>query len=142
MSKKKIAAITVSAIALGFSAQADTGQNTASTTIQLRAFVPVLCNVNLSQSVGTADNDGIVDMGVAREFCNAPRGYRVLIRHAENLEGAALISDGLRIPLSPGGETVLTDSQHPDLRAVSLAIDLGQTPDRFRSIGMRIEAKG
>lgn len=128
--------------ALSFPAQADTGiGSSASTTIRLHAVVPVLCRVQLDAAPGLPDEAGIVQLGHADEFCNAPRGYRVVVQHSQDLEGAALISGGVRIPLSPSGETVLTDSFHPDLRRVELAADLGDNPEEFRSLGVRIEAK-
>lgn len=136
-----LAAATV-VMATGVSAQADTGQRTASTTFHISAFVPVLCRVQLAPVSSEPDADAVVSLGVAQEFCNAPRGYRVLVQHAADLQGAAVISGGVRIPLSPSGETVLTDSTHPDLRSVALALDLGDDPSQFRSLGVRIEAKG
>ena len=115
--------------ALSFPVQADTGAgDSASTVIRLHA-------------PGQPDENGIVDLGFADEFCNAPRGYRVVVQHSPDLEGAALISGGVRIPLSPTGETVMTDSYHPDLRRIALAADLGQQPEKFRSLSVRIEAK-
>ena len=48
----------------------------------------------------------------------------------------------MRIPLSPTGETVLSESSHADIRLVQLAVDLGEDPDKFRHIGVRIEAHG
>ena len=143
MSKTKIMAVAAALAMTGFAAQADTAglQSTASTTIQLRAFVPVICRVQFSADVGQADENGLVSLGTAKEFCNAPRGYRVLVQHAANLEGAALISDGVRIPLSASGETVLTDAHHADLRSVTLALDPGNEPSQFNSLGVRIEAK-
>ena len=129
--------------AVSLPVQADTGfGRKVGTTITLRPVVPVLCRVELNAQPGMPDEEGVVQLGYANEFCNAPRGYRVVVQHAPNLEGAALISGGLRIPLSETGETVLTDSAHPDLRRVSLAADLGDSPERFRSLGVRIEAKG
>lgn len=128
--------------ALSFPVQADTGiGSSASTTIRIQGYVPVLCRVQLDAAPGLPDEEGIVQLGHADEFCNAPRGYRVVVQHSQDLEGAALISGGVRIPLSPSGETVLTDSFHPDLRRVSLAADLGEHPEQFRSLGVRIEAK-
>ena len=91
---------------------------------------------------GVANDAGIVDFGVAEEFCNAPRGYRVLVSHSPNLEGAAVIAGGVRIPLSPTGETVLTDSSHANFRQVALAVDLGEDPSKFNRLGVRIEARG
>lgn len=128
--------------ALSFPAQADTRiGDRASTVIRLHGVVPVICRVQLDAQVGSPDEDGVVQLGFANEFCNAPRGYRVVVQHAQDLEGAALFSGGVRIPLSPTGETVLTDSAHPDLRRINLAADLGDNPTRFRSLGVRIEAK-
>lgn len=142
MNITKIILVTSAFTLAGFSVNADTGRSNVSTTVRLQGYVPVLCRVQLAQSVGTADAEGVVSLGTAQEFCNAPRGYRVLVQHAPDLEGAAVISQGVRIPLSPSGETILTDVTHPDLRSVSLAVDLGDKPEKFRSIGMRIEAKG
>ena len=128
--------------ALSFPVQADTGAgDSASTVIRLHGVVPVLCRVQLDVAPGQPDENGIVDLGFADEFCNAPRGYRVVVQHSPDLEGAALISGGVRIPLSPTGETVMTDSYHPDLRRIALAADLGQQPEKFRSLSVRIEAK-
>lgn len=128
--------------ALSLPAQASTGiGDSVSTVIRLHAVVPVLCRVQLNAEPGQPDEDGVVQLGFADEFCNAPRGYRVVVQHAQDLEGAALISGGVRIPLSPTGETVLTDSFHPDLRRVALAADLGDHPEDFRSLGVRIEAR-
>ncbi len=128
--------------ALSFPVQANTGiGDRVSTVIRLQATVPVLCRVELDASPGQPNEDGVVDLGYADEFCNAPRGYRVVVQHSQDLEGAALISEGVRIPLSPTGETVLTDSFRPDLRRISLAADLGEQPENFRSLGIRIEAK-
>lgn len=140
--QNRIAAAAAILTLAGASAQADTGSARASTTIRLRAFVPVICHVELPAGPSMPDADGIAHLGMAQEFCNAPQGYRVVVNHPLDLEGAALISDGRRIPLSPTGQTVLTDSYHPDIRRVAVAVDLGDEPARFTSLGLRIEAKG
>jgi len=141
MSMKYLAATVAILAASGLSAQADTGVSKSSTVFRISGYVPVLCRVELATSMSVPDEDGIARLGVAREFCNAARGYRVLVNHPAGLEGAAVISEGVRIPLSPTGETVLTDSSHADIRQVELAVDLGDDPDKFRSIGVRIEAR-
>ena len=128
--------------ALSFPAQADTGiGSSASTTIRLHAVVPVLCRVQLDAAPGLPVAAGLFQLCHPDVLSPAPRGYRVVVQHSQDLEGAALISGGVRIPLSPSGETVLTDSFHPDLRRVELAADLGDNPEEFRSLGVRIEAK-
>ena len=142
MSLKYLAATAVILAASGLSAQADTGSRNASTVFRISGYVPVLCRVQLATSMSTPDADGIARLGVSQEFCNAPGGYTVFVNHPADLEGAALISEGVRIPLSPTGVTVLTDSSHPDIRQVELSIDLGDDPAQFRSLGVRIEARG
>ncbi|GAA0647629.1 hypothetical protein [Brevundimonas lenta] len=138
---KKAAVLAAVMAMVGASAHAHSGSNRASTTFRIFGIVPVLCRVQLSNSMSAPDEEGVAQLGVASEFCNAPRGYRVVVSHPSDLEGAALIADGQRIPLSAGGETVLTDSSHPDLRQLSVALDLGEQPERFSSLGLRIEAK-
>ena len=143
MPSKKLIVCAVIAASAAFSAQADSGfKDSSSTTIRIQAFVPVLCHVRLDTSVGVPDDNGVASLGTAKEFCNASRGYRVIVQHPTNLQGAALISDGQRIPLSATGETIITDASHAAIRSVSLAADLGDVPERFRSISIRIEAKG
>jgi hypothetical protein len=140
MSYKSILGAAALMATLGFSAQADAPGNSSSTTIRLRAVVPIICHVQMSEATGVIE-DGVADLGSAREFCNAPRGYRVIVRHPTDLEGAVIIKDGERIPLSAGGETVLTDSHRPDIRSMRLAVETGDAPERFTFIGVNIEAR-
>lgn len=134
-----LAAALMSALAPRALADAATGPST--TTLRIEGVVPVICRVQLSVGAGLIDEDGYADFGAVSEFCNAPRGYRVIIRHPENLEGAAVIRDGVRIPLSPTGETVLTDSARPDIRQSMLRVDAGEEPGRLTHIGLTIEAR-
>lgn len=113
----------------------------ATSSLRLQAYVPTICRVQLSLDMGRPDDRGVVSLGDAEEFCNAPRGYRVVISHAQNLTGAAILRDGVRIPLSASGETVLTDSTHADARTVRLSIDPGATRQPLGSVSVRIEAK-
>jgi hypothetical protein len=142
MSMKYLAAAAVILAASGMSVHADTGSSKSSTVFRIHGYVPVLCRVELATSVSVPDEDGVAQLGVAREFCNAAQGYTVYVNHPADLEGAAVISEGVRIPLSPTGETVLTESSHADIRLVQLAVDVGDEPEKFRHIGVRIEAHG
>lgn len=139
---KRVAVMAALVASVGLSAHADSGSSRASATFRIMGFVPVLCRVQLTNGVSAIDENGVASLGVAEEFCNAPRGYRVVVNHPQNLEDVALIADGRRIPLSPSGETVLTDSSHPDLRKMPVLLDLGDKPSRMTSLGIRIEAKG
>ena len=113
-----------------------------SKTIRLRAYVPMLCNVQLQQPLaGMPSADGIVNLGTTQEFCNAPRGYRIILQHPAHLSDVAIVSDAQRIPLSDSGETVLVNSDHPDFRLRNLALDLGDDPNQVNRLGLRIEVK-
>lgn len=113
-----------------------------SQTIRLRAHVPMICNVQLQQPLaGVTSADGIVNLGTTQEFCNAPRGYRIILQHPTDLADAAAVSDALRIPLSASGETVLVNSDHPDFKLRHLALDLGDDPSQISRLGLRIEIK-
>lgn len=141
MSYKAILGVAALLVGMGASAQADAPGNRSSTTIRLRAVVPIICHVRTPAPTGVIAEDGTADLGTASEFCNAPRGYRVTVRHPANLEGAAILKDGERIPLSAGGETILTESRRPDIRTVRLAVETGEAPELFTYISFNIEAR-
>ena len=121
--------------------QASNHARSASLTINLRAYVPVLCRVQLNLAYASPDENGVAELGDATEFCNSPRGYKVYLEHPAGLEDAAVIVGGVRTPLSPDGATVLTDANGPNLRRLNLAMDVGEDPTKFTTIGVRIEAK-
>jgi len=126
--------------ALAAAIMSATPAGAASTTIRLAAFVPVYCNVELLPAVGAA-GDGLINLGTSRELCNAPHGYRIILEHPANLDGAAIISDANRIPLSESGETVLWNSDQPGLELRQLALDVGKDPAAINRLGLRIEVK-
>jgi hypothetical protein len=109
------------------------------TTIYLRAFVPVYCNVELVPAANTADEEGLVNLGTSQELCNSPNGYRIILQHPADLVDVALISDASRIPLSPSGETVVWNSSQPGFEQRHLALDLGDGPTSIERLGLRIE---
>lgn len=133
----KTAAVALASIGLVTA----TATSAAMTTIRLHAYVPVYCNVELIPTGVAQTGEGIVELGFAQEFCNAPRGYRVILEHTADVPEAAVISDTVRIPLSGDGETVLSNSDHPDVELRHLALDLGENPEALQHLGLRIEVK-
>lgn len=113
----------------------------APTTIYLRAFVPIYCNVELLPSDSPAGHEGVIALGTSHELCNSPHGYRIILEHPANLVDAAVISDTTRIPLSQSGETVVWNSDQPGLESRQLALDLGHGPTAIDRLGLRIDVK-
>ena len=110
-------------------------------TIYLRAHVPVYCSIDLFPASAQARGGNVVHLGTSQELCNAPRGYRVVLDHPAHLPEAAVLSDGVRIPLTEIGETVLWDSDHPGFERRQLELDLGDEPAPVSRLGLRIEVK-
>ena len=110
-------------------------------TIYLWAHVPVYCNVELIPSLSGPNAAGVINLGTSSEFCNSPRGYRIILDHPSHLTSASVISGTQRIPLADDGETVLWDSDRPGIEQRQLALDLGSDPATIDRLGLRIEVK-
>lgn len=110
-------------------------------TIHLWAHVPVYCNVELIPASPGTDQAGVIALGTSSEFCNSPRGYRIILDHPSHLTTASVISGTQRIPLADDGETVLWDSDRPGIEQRQLALDLGGDPATIDRLGLRIEVK-
>ncbi len=119
-------------------AHADTSKSGgASSTIRITAVVPVICRVQMTPAI-EAENDGVLKLGTSDEFCNAASGYNVYLKHSADMEGVTLIKGGQRIPLSLSGETMMTQSNRPDIRTDTLALDYGQQTKRLNWVSVRI----
>ena len=112
--------------------------SSAEQTIFLKAFVPVYFE-NKQTPTNVQVANGVVPLGQSTELCNAPRGYRSILQHPSGLTDAAVLIDAKRVPLSATGETVLVDSDHPDLHVRQLALDPGNEASQFNNLGIRIE---
>lgn len=132
---RKVFAPAISATALLWAAPI----GASSTTINLRANVPVYCNVDFLPALSETGKKGLINLGTSREICNSPHGYRIILQHPTDLENSAIISDSRRIPLSQSGETVVWNSDQPGLGLRRLALDLGQEHATISRLGLRIE---
>lgn len=129
------------AIIAGFAMSAAPSAGSVSSTIHLRAYVPVYCNVELLPSFSSETVERVINLGVTQEFCNSPRGYRIILQHPTDLPGAAVISDSVRIPLSGSGETILSESDHAGFRLRQMALDVGEENATINRLHLRIEVK-
>ena len=108
-------------------------------TIGVVGYVPVICraNVDANSIVPVA---GTTSLGMLKEFCNSPNGYRVVADYSASLAGASLLVDGTAVPLVEGGSIVVSQSDSAAIADHSLALQLpeqGQTGN----ISFRIEPR-
>lgn len=110
----------------------------ADTQIGIVGFVPVICHARVSNSF-TASEPGVQSLGELREFCNSPRGYRVVADYSATLQKAKLIVDGKPVQLGPQGSTVVSRSNHAQIETRNLELDFGKKAPGG-TISFRIEA--
>ena len=109
-------------------------------TIGLVGYVPVICRANVDASA-VAPVAGTTSLGMLKEFCNSPTGYRVVADYSPQLAQAKLIVDGVPVPLHKnGGSAVVSQSSSAAIANHSLALELpkGGQPG---TISFRIEPR-
>lgn len=99
------------------------GSNVGATesSYQLRYVVPVQCTLTYGTG-GGAEGGGAVGLGALHEYCNAARGYNLVVHYTPGtLRGTVLIAGEERIVLDGSGSTVVDTSPIPRNRSRSLA---------------------
>lgn len=133
-----VAALCASALPAGaFAPSVDVGS--AQFTIGLVGYVPVICRANVDASA-VSPVAGTTSLGMLKEFCNSPSGYRVVADYSPELASATLVVDGTPVALSAEGTTVVSQSDSAKIADHSLALELpedGQTGN----ISFRIEPR-
>ncbi|MFO1255481.1 MAG: hypothetical protein U1E37_07405 [Sphingomonadaceae bacterium] len=120
-----------------FAPSVDVGS--AQFTIGVIGYVPVICRANVEANA-VAPVAGTTSLGMLKEFCNSPSGYRVVADYPASLAEARLIVDGKVVPLSADGSTVVTQSDNAAIADHTLALELskdGQTGN----LNFRIEPR-
>lgn len=108
---------------------------------RVAAVVNTVCRLELPGA--SADTSGqIIDFGSFYQLCNARNGYRVVMRHPANLEGATLFWDGRAVPISQGNETVIADENHAASKYSDVRLDVRGVGVPISSLSFRIDPKG
>jgi hypothetical protein len=113
--------------------------NSASQSVSVRAVVPLQCRVSLDVSSGQFDETGVARLGSTDEFCNSAFGYRIFARAEGAVDGASIIVDGRKYPLTSGSEFAIVNSQGPAVTSRAISYDAGITEGGGR-LTLRIEA--
>ena len=110
---------------------ADAAAGNASGQVLVSGRVPVICELALSHAEDPA-------AAVVQEFCNAPRGFQVLVRHDPALGGKASFTYGGRTTTaSPTGLTLVYASDSATSTRRTLRIS-GADPARLGRLGLSI----
>lgn len=128
--------VSIAIAALPMVAAADDGAR-----IGIRATVPTICRVDLARSVLMQGTDDY-DLGQVTELCNNGGGYRIVLSHPKGLTGAEAIVDGVAVPLSASGKTVLVDSNVPAERTRQMRLKFGAGAPTVSHIGLQAVPKG
>ena len=120
-----------------FAPSVDVGS--AQFAIGIVGYVPVICRANVDAS-SVAPVAGTTSLGMLKEFCNSPTGYRVIADYSPTLAQAKLIVDGKPVPLTKDGSTVVTQSNSAQIADHALAIEL-PTNGQTGNISFRIEPR-
>lgn len=79
--------------------------------LELSGHVPTICRV-----------EARLNPGILEEVCNAAGGYEVHAEASPELAGAILVVDGVEIPLSASGPTLVSRSDHADIASRSFEL--------------------
>ena len=120
-----------------FAPSVDVGS--AQFAIGIVGYVPVICRANVDAS-SVAPLAGTTSLGLLKEFCNSPSGYRVIADYSPSLAQAKLIVDGKPVPLHKDGSTVISESNSAAIANHTLAIELPKD-GQIGNISIRIEPR-
>lgn len=115
------------------------GVGSAQYEIGIVGYVPVICRANVEASM-VAPVAGTTSLGMLKEFCNSPTGYRVIADYSPSLAQAKLIVDGKPVPLHKDGSTVITQSNNAAIADHTLALELPKD-GQVGNLSFRIEPR-
>ncbi|MBA4161397.1 MAG: hypothetical protein C0515_04820 [Novosphingobium sp.] len=120
-----------------FAPSVDVGS--AQFTIGVVGYVPVICRASV-EAGSVAPVAGTTSLGLLKEFCNSPTGYRVVADYSPALAQAKLIVDGQVVPLHEDGSTVVRQSNSAAIADHTLALELPEN-GQVGNISFRIEPR-
>lgn len=133
-----VAALCASALPAGaLTPSVDVGS--AHFAIGIVGYVPVICRANVDAN-SISPVAGTTSLGMLKEFCNSPTGYRVVADYSPELASAKLLVDGVEVPLSAAGSTVVSQSDSAKIANHSLALEMPQD-GQTGNISFRIEPR-
>ena len=127
MRKVAIGAIAA-VVGLAATGGAATGPaNAATASFAIRATVPLHCKAQLIRTgMPTAAAESVA-LGQLAEYCNAPRGYRLMVRYTPgSLTGTTLRIGEDAVVLNGSGMATLSESPIPRIRSRMISAVAGE----------------
>ena len=136
--KRLLSAALMATAMIGGPAVAQSGEpsGSASYSITITGYVPVICRAEFSASV-VPTNPGATSLGHLQQFCNSPNGYQVFVDSSPELANATLMVGGRRVTLSGSGSTLVTASNGPAITSDNVVL---QSHGASGSLSFRIVA--
>ena len=104
--------------------------------IRITGYVPVICHADF---VAQAPQPGaLVQLGTITEFCNAGSGYSITADYTAGADPGVLLIDGMPVPLSASGHSLLVHMDGPRAITQSIAYQPGSTP--LSTISIQLQA--
>lgn len=132
---KRLIFIIAALSGLGGPTMADVGE--ANRSITLRGYVPLVCRAEYVPAIAF-QTDGVVALGSVREFCNAGRGYRVVVEFTPTEDPGSLILNGEEVALDQSGSMVVAEVGGPSILSRDLAYRPGTKP--ITALRVRLQA--
>lgn len=93
----------------------------------LQANIPVICVLQFQGGAGAGADGAAVALGSLREFCNAPRGYDLVVSYTPGtLRGTTIQAGNSEIVLDGSGQSTVGHSPMPRIRGIPLTASPGQ----------------
>ena len=108
----------------------------------LRASVPTHCVVEHHATGVGATASGPVALGNIKEFCNSPRGHKLVVQYTPgSLLGAVVVAGEDRVVLNGSGEAILSLASGPTLRTRTLSILADDTVLSTAGLQLRMQPR-
>lgn len=118
--------IVLSASAIALVAVPVVGNAADTFGINLKLSVAQTCRITQQSAGPVQSTSGQVSLGTFQEYCNAPRGYRLVAYYTPGtLNGARLSSGADEVTLDGSGQATVTTEIRPRFRQRELSIAPG-----------------
>ncbi|HEY1836187.1 MAG: hypothetical protein WBQ17_03340 [Rhizomicrobium sp.] len=105
--------------------------------IEIRGYVPVICNADFSPQPPQPGMAGWMHLGAVHEFCNSGSGFQLVVDYLPTSDPGTLVVDGRQVRLDGSGHTVIERHAGPAIETSLLGYIPGRQPISNLHISMQ-----